>query len=81
MIEYVKADELDKPANTESKKGSRVSQLFNIKNDFWETRNIANYPENAALLKTMQKEMQEAAKIEGDDNKKVGYGFDFWKYY
>lgn len=77
LIEYVRAmDEKEKVL-----KGSRVTQLFNIKNDFWEMHNLASYPQYQKLLNEMRTEMKAAATEIGDTPENAGISVDFWDYY
>ncbi len=81
LIEYVRADEMDPKTKTVSRKGSRVTQLFNVKKDPWETLNLSIFPEYAEILQSMQVGIETAAVENGDDNSKVGYPYNFWDYY
>ena len=81
LIEYVRAPNIDKKTKREYWTGSRVTQLFNIKNDPWETRDLSWMPEYKERVRTMRKEMRQKA-IELEDKKEsVGESFDFWDYY
>ncbi|MDW7693188.1 sulfatase-like hydrolase/transferase [Flammeovirgaceae bacterium SG7u.111] len=80
LIEYVRADDETKQLG-KFVAGSRVTQLFHIKNDPWETTNLAIFPEYKGLLQTMQKEMKETAASLNDKQESVGEKFDFWDYY
>ncbi|MEH0152691.1 sulfatase-like hydrolase/transferase [Limibacter armeniacum] len=79
LIEYVKAEGEWK--GDKNVKGSRVTQLFNVKNDPWETQDLTIFPEYKEVLETMTAEMKKAAVSEGDNKEAIGYGFDFWDYY
>ncbi|WP_221420341.1 sulfatase-like hydrolase/transferase [Fulvivirga sp. M361] len=81
LIEYVRADAYDAKTKMESKKGSRVTQLFNIKKDPWETFDLVGFPEYQALLESMRKEMKQAAMDHGDDNVRMGLPYGFWNYF
>lgn len=80
LIEYVKAPsgKRDNPL-----KGSRVTQLFNIKEDFWETNNLAYSSDNDTieLLQQMRTEMKQAAQQARDTKENAGIGVDFWQSY
>ena len=80
LIEYVRSPGSDKRDGNHIR-GSRVTQLFNYKEDPWETFNLAYFPEHQDLLEEMRREMRTVAE-EIDDNKdRIGYGFDFWESY
>ncbi len=76
LIEYVKA--LDE--STKELKGSRVTQLFNIKTDFWEIHNLASHLNYQEKVKEMRAEIREAAKDNGDTPENAGAEIDFWDY-
>ncbi len=77
LIEYVKAlDEKEKVLM-----GSRVTQLFNIKIDFWEQHNLATHKDYREKVKEMQAEMRQAAAEIGDTPENAGITVDFWDYY
>ncbi|CAZ97768.1 sulfatase-like hydrolase/transferase [Zobellia galactanivorans] len=81
LIEYVRAKNYDKK-NGETVKGSRVTQLFNIKNDPWEVYDLSFFPEYADQVKTMRKEMKEKAKELGDIKENIeGEKYGFWEFY
>ena len=80
LIEYVQAPDMNK-RDGEFISGSRVTQLFNIKDDPWETFNIAYFPEYQAILKSTRQEMKQAALELGDSKERVDYAYDFWDYY
>ncbi|SHF83379.1 Arylsulfatase A [Arenibacter palladensis] len=81
LIEYVRANNYDKDSG-ESIKGSRVTQLFNIKNDPWEVYDLSFFPEFSEKLVIMRKEMREKAIELGDDKKNVeGEKYGFWEFY
>lgn len=81
LIEYVRADESDKERG-EYKSGSRVTQLFNVANDPWETQDLSFFPQYQETVAQMRKEMKEKS-IELGDKKESIYGekYDFWDYY
>ncbi len=80
LIEYVRADGSDKKTGPFTR-GSRVTQLFNYKEDPWETFNLAVFPENQELLKSMQQEMRHADNDLGDNKATTGETYDFWDYF
>jgi arylsulfatase A-like enzyme len=80
LIEYVRAPNYDKKTKTEYLSGSRVTQLFNLKSDPWETSDLSWLPEYKEILKTMRLEMKEKATELGDKKESVGEMFDFWDY-
>ncbi|TNJ42548.1 sulfatase-like hydrolase/transferase [Tamlana fucoidanivorans] len=80
LIEYVRApDSNNKKGDFIA--GSRVTQLFNITKDPWETFNLADFPEYTELVEQLRKEMKTKAVELGDlaDGKRTQV--DFWKYY
>ena len=79
LIEYVKAD--GKAGRDVSSQGSRVTQLFNYREDPWETHNLAVFPEYQEILTSMKDGMKQAAEDLGDSKEAVEYDFDFWDYY
>jgi arylsulfatase A-like enzyme len=78
LIEYVKA-----PSGKESEayKGARVTQLYHIKKDPWETHNLAYYAENQDLLEMMRAGMKRAALEEEDKAHPATAPIKFWDYY
>lgn len=81
LIEYVRAKDWSKEGG-ESIRGSRVTQLFNIKEDPWEVRDLSFFPEYAELVLTLRKEMREKASELGDSKEGIkGEKFDFWDFY
>ncbi len=82
LIEYVRAPGQDKQVYGHAVRGSRVTQLFNFKEDPWETRDLSAHPEYADRIATMRQGMRRAAVAFGDTGDQlINYGFDFWKYY
>lgn len=77
MIEYVRAVDNSKDRG-DFMAGSRVTQLYNISEDPWETEDLSFYPEYAKLIDQLRTEMKSQA-IEYGDGAEGGY--DFWKYY
>ncbi|MBD0401539.1 sulfatase-like hydrolase/transferase [Flammeovirga sp. EKP202] len=80
LIEYVRAPDFSKK-DGHAVRGSRVTQLFHVKNDPWETQDLSFFPEYQERIKQMQSEMMKVAEKEEDYKEKVEYGFDFWDYY
>lgn len=80
LIEYVRAPDSDRNRG-DFVAGSRVTQLFKISEDPWETFDLSAFPENEELIAAMRKEMKELSiKLEDvadGDRTKV----DFWEYY
>ncbi|MGA9637893.1 sulfatase-like hydrolase/transferase [Flavobacterium sp.] len=81
LIEYVRAkDESKKEGVFEA--GSRVTQLFDIKNDPWELYDLSFFPKNRELIAQMRKEMREQAIELGDKKENVqGEKYDYWDFY
>ncbi|TSE10774.1 sulfatase-like hydrolase/transferase [Aquimarina algiphila] len=81
LIEYVRAKDFNKRKG-EFESGSRVTQLFNVKKDPWETIDLSFQPKHKELLNQMKREMKDKA-IELGDKKENIYGekYDFWDYY
>ena len=61
--------------------GSRVTQLFNIRKDPWETQDLSFLPENQELLEKLRGEMKQEANRLGDSKSTTGELYDFWDYY
>ncbi|MEM6643192.1 MAG: sulfatase-like hydrolase/transferase [Bacteroidota bacterium] len=80
LIEYVRAPDNDWKRG-KLIAGSRVTQLFNLKDDPWETFNLADFPEYEKKIAELRLKMQNAAEEVGDiaDGKRTK--FDFWEYY
>ncbi|MFI3249059.1 MAG: sulfatase-like hydrolase/transferase [Rikenellaceae bacterium] len=80
LIEYVRAGGYE---NTQGDyvAGSRVTQLFNIEKDPWETLNLSIFSEYKEIVDQMRVEMRQKAMEIGDyaDGKRTK--FDFWSYY
>ena len=63
-------------------RGSRVTQLFNITKDPWETQDLSFFPENAQLVAEMKKELKEKAIELGDSKENIeGEAYGFWEFY
>ncbi|NMH87956.1 sulfatase-like hydrolase/transferase [Flavivirga algicola] len=81
LIEYVRANDLHWKYG-EQITGSRVTQLFNIKKDPWETQDLSFFPENKELLLKMRNEMKAKALELGDKKENIkGEKYDFWNFY
>ncbi len=80
LIEYVRAKDFDKKTG-EFEAGSRVTQLFNIKKDPWETQDLSFFPEYKERLAEMRKEMRERAVELKDRRESVNEKYDFWDFY
>ncbi|MFY0624676.1 MAG: sulfatase-like hydrolase/transferase [Reichenbachiella sp.] len=78
LIEYVRAPRKHKE---ELKVGSRVTQLFNLTTDPWETFDLAPFPKHQEKVKELRVEMKKKAVEIGDtaDGKRVSV--DFWNYF
>lgn len=80
IIEYVRAPDYTKQRG-EFLAGSRVTQLFNISKDPWETFDLAPFPEYEELIAEMRSELKEKAKEIGDKADGNRTKVDFWDYY
>lgn len=81
LIEYVRAKDKDWKRGLEIR-GSRVTQLFNITTDPWETQNLSFFPEHAQLVAEMKKELKEKAIELGDSKENIeGETYGFWEFY
>lgn len=80
LIEYVRAPDRNREG-VEFMAGSRVTQLFNLAEDPWETFNLADFPEYKERLTSMRSEMQKKSVEldDGADGKRTEV--DFWTYY
>lgn len=82
LIAYVRAPGQDRAIYGDAVRGSRVTPLFNFREDPWETHNLAVYPAHADRLAQMRTAMKEAAHDYGDEGGPlINYDFDFWTYY
>ncbi len=81
LIEYVKAKDYNSKTQQDEFRGSRVTQLFNLKKDPWETQNLAIFPEYKAKIKQLQQQLREAAITHEDNAQNLKFKHDFWKYY
>lgn len=81
LIEYVRANNFSKK-DGESISGSKVTQLFNMKNDPWETQDLSFFPENKEIIAQMRLEMKAKAIELGDEKENIlGEKYDFWDFY
>lgn len=80
LIEYVRAPDSDK-ARGAFVAGSRVTQLFNIAQDPWETFNLADFPEYQEMVSSLRAAMKEKAIELGDKADGKRTKVDFWDYY
>lgn len=81
LIEYVRAPDRDGKNKVEFMAGSRVTQLFNVKTDPWETTDLSFQPAQRQRVALMRKEMREQAEALGDTKEVVKQKYDFWDYY
>jgi len=82
LIEYVRGKDYNWRTKTEEIRGSRVTQLFNIKKDPWETFDLVSFPEYADILAAMKMEMKKAANNYEDKAKsRLSMKYDFWDNY
>ena len=80
LIEYVKApDHHWKRGDLVA--GSRVTQLFNVTQDPWETFDLAPFPKYEQKVKELQAEMKQKAQELGDEADGNRTKFDFWEFY
>jgi arylsulfatase A-like enzyme len=80
LIEYVKAPDSHKNRG-DFISGSRVTQLFNITEDPWETFNLADFPEYQEIVFSMRARMKERSGELGDTADGKRTEVDFWEYY
>lgn len=80
LIEYVRAKDFNKRSGA-FVSGSRVTQLFNVKEDPWETTDLSFQPAYQKQLAALRQEMQQVAKQLGDSKENTGEQFDFWEFY
>ncbi len=89
LIEFVKAPEYNSKKKTEQLTGSKVTLLFNITKDPWETQNLSFFPEYKKIVTRMKEEMREKAIRLGDKKEnlqdlyipRLSLKYDFWDYY
>ncbi|MFY0687476.1 MAG: sulfatase-like hydrolase/transferase [Cyclobacteriaceae bacterium] len=80
LIEYVRAKDASKK-DGEFISGSRVTQLFNIREDPWETLNLADFPDYKAKVSELRVKLKSVASQLNDNNETVLQSYDFWDYY
>ncbi len=80
LIEYVRATDQNKTRG-EFLSGSRVTQLFNIKNDPWETYDLSFLPSYQGVIENLRNELKQKAKLLGDKKENTGSAYDFWDFY
>ena len=80
LIEYVKAPDFHKNRG-DFVAGSRVTQLFNLAKDPWETFNLADFPEYQDTVEMLRAKMKARATELGDTADGKRTEVDFWKYY
>lgn len=74
LIEYVRVPYENENGETIFR-GSRVTQLFNAKDDPWEIYNLAYLPDYAGILSEMRSRMFEMAEYYNDKDN------EFWRFY
>lgn len=80
LIEYVRAKDFNKKIG-EFEAGSRVTQLFNIRQDPWETQDLSFFPQYQSTIQAMRFELQQKAIELGDRKERTGEVYDFWDFY
>jgi arylsulfatase A-like enzyme len=80
LIEYVRAPDSD-ITRGEFVSGSRVTQLFNLAKDPWESLNLAYFPEYQEIVSSLRTEMKEKAIEFGDNPDGKRSTVDFWNYF
>ncbi len=80
LIEYVRAPDSHRDRG-DFIVGSRVTQLFNIAKDPWETFNLADFPDYQEIVSSMRVEMEEKSIELGDKADGKRTNVDFWEYY
>ena len=80
LIEYVRAPDSDR-VRGDFVAGSRVTQLFNVAQDPWETFNLADFPEYHERVGLMRADMKEKSMELGDKADGLRTKVDFWEYY
>lgn len=76
LIEYVRAPGYER-SRGDFTAGSRVTQLFNLAEDPWETFNLADFPEYREQVTELRAEMRAKAKELGDTPDEKRSGVDF----
>jgi len=80
LIEYVRAPDKDKTRGTFIA-GSRVTQLFNVQEDPWETTDLSWRPEQQERVQAMRAALRAEARALGDNNATTGEPYDFWDHF
>ncbi|NRB47260.1 MAG: sulfatase-like hydrolase/transferase [Saprospiraceae bacterium] len=80
LIEYVRADDFNKRKGA-FVAGSRVTQLFDVESDPWETTDLSFQPAYQDRLAQLRQEMRQVANQLGDSKDNTGEKFDFWDFY
>ena len=80
LIEYVRAPDRDREGH-QFVAGSRVTQLFNLSTDPWESFNLADFPEHKDRVVLLRSEMQKVAVQLGDQADGHRTEVDFWEYW
>ena len=80
LIEYVRAPDRERNGET-FVSGSRVTQLFNVVKDPWETHNLADFPEHRTTVASLRAEMKKRAMALGDTANHSRSSVDFWAYF
>ncbi|REE00216.1 sulfatase-like hydrolase/transferase [Marinoscillum furvescens] len=81
LIEYVRAPVAKSYDREAHIAGSRVTQLFKLTEDPWETFNLADFPEYEEKVKEMRRLMKTAATEFADVPDPMRSETDFWAYY
>lgn len=80
LIEYVRAPDSNRKRG-DFVAGSRVTQLFDVSKDPWETFDLAGFPEYQEKIAELRKEMKAKAKELGDIADGQRTKVDFWEFY
>ena len=80
LIEYVRAPDHDK-SGRRFVSGSRVTQLFHVTQDPWETHNLADFPEHRQTVASLRAEMKKRGTELGDTVDGLRASVDFWTYF
>ncbi|SHK67771.1 Arylsulfatase A [Reichenbachiella agariperforans] len=80
LIEYVRAPDWTKKEG-EFEAGSRVTQLFNVSADPWETQDLSPFPEHRERVSQMREKLKQKAIELGDNKESVNIKYDYWDYF
>ncbi len=80
LIEYVRAPDADKQRG-DFVSGSRVTQLFHVDEDPWETVDLSIHGEHAQRIESMRSLLREQAKRLEDNNENTGQAVDYWDHF